>query len=140
MKANDLVEVEIMHGDDKIVLKRSVPQQTQVFAGAPLLGAMPAATASAGGDAVADAAAKDEGLLEIKSPIVGTFYGTASPDSDAFVDVGSKVDDETVVCIIEAMKVMNEIKSEVSGTVTEVLCTSGQAVEYGQVLFKVRPD
>jgi acetyl-CoA carboxylase biotin carboxyl carrier protein len=81
-----------------------------------------------------------EGLAEIKSPLVGTYYATPSPDSEHYVEVGSTVDPQTVVCIIEAMKVMNEIKAETSGTIIEVLVTNGQAVEYGQVLFKVKPD
>jgi acetyl-CoA carboxylase biotin carboxyl carrier protein len=79
-------------------------------------------------------------LVVIKSPIVGTFYATPSPDSDPFVEVGSQVDAQTVVCIVEAMKVMNEIKAETSGTIAEILVSNGQAVEYGQALFKVKPD
>jgi acetyl-CoA carboxylase biotin carboxyl carrier protein len=70
---------------------------------------------------------------------VGTFYQASSPDSEPYVKVGSKVDPDTVVCIVEAMKVMNEIKAETGGTVVEVCCKDGQAVEFGQVLFKVRP-
>ena len=82
----------------------------------------------------------EEDLVEIKSPIVGTFYATPSPDSESYVDIDSVVGPQTVVCIIEAMKVMNEIKAETNGTIVEILVTNGQAVEYGQVLFKVRPD
>ena len=78
--------------------------------------------------------------MEIKSPIVGTFYATPSPDSEPYVDIGTEVSPQTVVCIIEAMKVMNEIKAETTGTIVKILVTNGQAVEYGQVLFKVRPD
>ena len=77
---------------------------------------------------------------EIKSPLVGTFYAQPSPDSEPFVELGSRVEPETVVCIIEAMKVMNEIKAEMSGVIVDVVTASGSAVEYGQVLFKVRPD
>jgi len=76
-------------------------------------------------------------LVEIKSPIVGTFYSAPSPDSEPFVEVGSKIEENSVVCIVEAMKVMNEIKAEVSGTIVEILVKNGEAVEYGQVLFKV---
>jgi len=82
----------------------------------------------------------DEDLVEIKSPIVGTFYVTPSPDSEPYVELGSAVRPQTVVCIIEAMKVMNEIKAEASGTIAEILVTNGQAVEYGQVLYRVKPD
>src|SRR4030042_1761534 len=78
--------------------------------------------------------------VEIKPSVVGTFYATPSPESEPYVEVGTHVDEQTVVCIIEAMKVMNEIKAEAGGTIVEILVTNGQAVEYGQVLFKVRPD
>ena len=72
--------------------------------------------------------------------MVGTFYASQSPDSDAYVSVGSPVDEDAVVCIIEAMKVMNEVKAECSGVVAEICVKSAQPVEYGQVLFRVRPD
>jgi len=77
-------------------------------------------------------------LKEIVSPMVGTFYRSASPDSAPFVDVGKSVTDDTVVCIIEAMKVMNEIKAETNGIIAEVLAENGKPVQFGQVLFKVR--
>jgi len=146
MKDNNLVEVEIKHGDDKIFLKRSQPQP-------PTVTAMPMTRPESGtetaGTGAAEAAATEakpsapqpqQDLVEIKSPIVGTFYVTPSPDSNPFVEVGSTVNPQTVVCIVEAMKVMNEIKAETNGTVAEILVTNGQAVEYGQVLFKVKPD
>jgi acetyl-CoA carboxylase biotin carboxyl carrier protein len=149
MKENDLVEVEIKHGDDKIFLKRSQPQPSLgktvavvpvIGAGAPVTPIHPNGTqTSAVGVPHSDTFPK-EGLVEIKSPLVGTFYATPSPDSKPYVEVGSHVDAQTVVCIIEAMKVMNEIKAETSGTIAEILVTNGQAVEYGQVLFRVKPD
>jgi len=80
-----------------------------------------------------------EALLEIKSPMVGTFYSAPSPDSDPYVSVGSVIGDDTVVCIIEAMKVMNEIRAECAGKVVEVCVQNAQPVEYGQVLYRVRP-
>jgi len=141
MKKNDLVEVKIKHGDDKIFLKRSQPQS--------IASEMPARRPESGGAPVGPegtkaqsqpSALQAEDLAEIKSPIVGTFYATPSPDSEPYVEVGSAVSSQTVVCIIEAMKVMNEIKAETSGTIAEILVTNGQAVEYGQVLFRVRPD
>jgi acetyl-CoA carboxylase biotin carboxyl carrier protein len=141
MKANDLVEIEVKSGDEKIVLKRAQPQSPQVTAvpmiapAGPTGGAIPAGPAAGG-----EQAAKPSELIEIKAPMVGTFYATPNPDAEPYVDVGSKVTQSTVVCIIEAMKVMNEIKAETTGTITEVLVTNGQAVEYGQVLFKVKPD
>jgi acetyl-CoA carboxylase biotin carboxyl carrier protein len=79
-------------------------------------------------------------LVEIKAALVGTLYSAPTPDSEPYVEVGSRVDPQTVVCIIEAMKVMNEIKAETSGKIVEILVTNGQAVEYGQILFKVKPD
>ena len=82
--------------------------------------------------------AKGAGLREIVSPMVGTFYRSASPESPPFVDVGKEVTEETVVCNIEAMKVMNEIKAEVKGVIAEVVAESGKPVQFGQVLFRVR--
>ena len=97
---------------------------------------VPAAAAPAAG---APAAPKEEvGVTYIKSPMVGTFYRAASPESKPFADVGTKVVENTVVCIIEAMKIMNEIQAETKGTVVEVLVENGQPVEYGQRLFKIK--
>jgi acetyl-CoA carboxylase biotin carboxyl carrier protein len=98
---------------------------------------MPAPAASVvGGPA---AAPKEEaGVTYIKSPMVGTFYRAASPESKPFADVGTKVDEKSVVCIIEAMKIMNEIQAETKGAVLEVLVENGQPVEYGQRLFKIK--
>lgn len=88
---------------------------------------------------VAPSAPRDEaGIVYIKSPMVGTFYRAASPDSKPFADAGTKVSENTVVCIIEAMKIMNEIQAEAKGTVLEALVENGQPVEYGQRLFKVK--
>ena len=144
MKDNDLVEIEIKHGDDKIFLKRSGGQQpivTAVPMAGPQSGGVPLKQ-SAGTEALSQPSAlqQQEELVDIKSPIVGTFYATPSPDSAPYVELGSQVNPQTVVCIIEAMKVMNEVKAEAGGTIAEVLVTNGQAVEYGQVLFRVRPD
>src|SRR6056297_239467 len=130
MNDNDLVEIEIVHGDDKIHLKRS----GAVAGGMPMMpmanAGMPAGMsgASEGGTEHEDEKG-DENLIEITSPIVGTFYATPSPDADPYVQVGSRVNPKTVVCIVEAMKVMNEIKAETSGTIVEVCHESGQAVE-----------
>jgi len=79
------------------------------------------------------------GTIEIVSPMVGTFYASPSPDGEPFISQGARVTDDTVVCIVEAMKVMNEIKSECSGTIAEVCVKNAQPVEYGQVLFRVIP-
>lgn len=143
MKENDLVKIDIRHGEDYVSLQRAQPQllgtpMGPMFASGPGVGMPMVVQTPAGGHATGPD--KGEGLLEIKSPIVGTFYETPSPDSEPYVEAGSHVDSQTVVCIIEAMKVMNEIKAEVSGTVVERIAANGQAVEYGQVLFRVRPD
>ena len=140
MEEHDLVELQIEHGDDKVCLKRTQPPSPGVTVfplPAPQPGPAGGPESSGPGP---QAASEDKGLAEIKSPLVGTFYQAASPDSDPYVEVGSHVDPQTVVCIIEAMKVMNEIKSEISGTIVSVLATNGLAVQYGQPLFKVRPD
>ena len=141
MKANDLSELEIVDGQTRIMLKRGQePVVQQVVA-------MPSVVAHAnGGQNVAAAPAteaaplEDDNLLEIVSPIVGTLYSAPSPEADAFVEIGSHGDEDTVVCIIEAMKVMNEVKSEVKGTIKKMVVNNGQSVEYGQVMYLVEPD
>ncbi|MCI0498895.1 MAG: acetyl-CoA carboxylase biotin carboxyl carrier protein [Planctomycetales bacterium] len=135
MKENELVELEIADGDSKVHLKRPGADMPIMHA-APMHPLMPAASAAS---PAAPSPAEDASLIKITSPIVGTFYQAPSPDSEPFVRVGGKVHADTVVCIIEAMKVMNEIKAETGGTIVEVCCKDGEAVEYGQVLFKVRP-
>ena len=143
MERNGLVEVEIKHGDDKIFLKRHVPQQPIPAAAVlkPEAIITPAdAVIPESSKITPSAPQKQENLEEIKSPIVGTFYAKPSPDSEPYVEIGTHVELQTVVGIIEAMKVMNEIKAENSGTIAEILVTNGQAVEYGQVLFRIKPD
>jgi acetyl-CoA carboxylase biotin carboxyl carrier protein len=110
---------------------------TQAPAAGP--GAAPPAAAAAAGAAPAPAAAASH-LLEIKSPMVGTFYSAPEPGAQAYVKVGSRVNVGQVVCIIEAMKIMNEIESEVGGVVKEVCVQNAQPVEFGQVLFRVDPN
>lgn len=141
MKENDLVKIDIQHGDDRISLQRAEPPQP--IAAGHVLTALPG-TLAQGTAAQAQAGPAgpkaEEGTVEIKSPMVGTFYEAPSPDSDPYVEPGVHVDPQTVVCIIEAMKVLNEIRAEVSGTVVEKLVKNGQAVEYGQPLFRVKPE
>ncbi|MEN8128129.1 MAG: acetyl-CoA carboxylase biotin carboxyl carrier protein [Planctomycetota bacterium] len=132
MKENDLVELEVVDGDSKVHLKG--PQ-----AAAPVMASVPPPAAPAAAAEPTPAEAVDDGLIVIESPIVGTFYQASSPDSDPYIKVGDTVQDDTVVCIIEAMKVMNEIKAETCGVITEVCCKDGEAIEFGQALFKVRP-
>jgi acetyl-CoA carboxylase biotin carboxyl carrier protein len=146
MKANELLELEIKHGDDKIFLKRDrlgpdVPLASVGGSVSPATAGANAVEAPAAGAGPQPAGTPGhEDSVAIKSPIVGTFYATPSPDSEPFVEVGDHVEPNMVVCIIEAMKVMNEIRSEASGTIVEILVKNGQAVEYGQVLFNVKPD
>lgn len=96
------------------------------------------ATPVAGTPTVAPAAKDDPSLATIKAPMVGTFYRAPAPDAPVFVEVGQSVKDNTVVCILEAMKVMNEIKAGMSGVVTEILVENGQPVEFGQPLFRIK--
>jgi acetyl-CoA carboxylase biotin carboxyl carrier protein len=141
MVDNGLTEVDLKDAQGECVkLKRGgdtvqyVPAP-QSFAPQPLTASQPAATppaASAG-------QSSDDGLKTITSPMVGTFYASSSPDAPPFVNIGDRISDESVVCLVEAMKVFNEIKAEIGGTIQAVLVASGQAVEYGQPLFKVKP-
>jgi acetyl-CoA carboxylase biotin carboxyl carrier protein len=138
MAANDLNTVDVRDGDRRIILKRgpavlsmALPA-TPAVAG-PLAPAPGAATPPAPSEASTD-------LRPIKSPMVGTFYSKPSPDAKPFVAVGSVVDEDTDVCIIEAMKVFNNIKAECRGTIARILVQDGQPVEFGTVLFLVRPS
>ncbi len=143
MKENGLTELEVIEGESKISLKRPDPnpQITALPTASPAIQPAVVPVPSAAAEpASAPPAEKPDNLVEIKSPIVGTFYPTPTPDADPFVSVGDSVSPETVVCIIEAMKVMNEIKAECSGKIESVMCKAGEAIEYGQVLYKVNPS
>ena len=99
---------------------------------------MPTAGASTAPQVAASGEIEEAGITYIKSPMVGTFYASPSPESKVFIEKGTKVTETTVVCIIEAMKIMNEIQAELKGTIVEILVESGQPVEYGQRIFKVK--
>jgi acetyl-CoA carboxylase biotin carboxyl carrier protein len=135
MEANKLVEFEYEDDGRRLKLRRAEDRvmTAAVPAAAPAapLAAVPAPAAPAG----SGEAARPSNVVEFKSPLVGTFYRTAKPDSDPFVNVGDEVGPEKVLCIIEAMKVMNEIKAEMSGIVREILVKNGQAVEFGEPMF-----
>lgn len=147
MKRSDLTEFEFEEEGFKIKIKRgtsghpvitSTPLSAPPFAQASSYAeAQAAAPARAAVPAVATGA-DEAGYTFVKSPMVGTFYRSPSPENPSFVEVGAKVEDKTVVCIIEAMKIMNEIQAEVKGTVSEILVENGQPVEYGQRLFKIK--
>jgi acetyl-CoA carboxylase biotin carboxyl carrier protein len=138
MKKHDLSVFEIEKEGFRLKLQRgaSAPQATIV---APAAAAGPKPTVGGAGSAAPAAKAIESvPMKEIVSPMVGTLYHAASPDAPPFVEVGKSVSEDTVVCIIEAMKVMNEIKAETSGVIAEVLAENGKPVQFGQALFKVR--
>jgi acetyl-CoA carboxylase biotin carboxyl carrier protein len=137
MKKNALSEFELEHQDFKIKLKRAPGPATGGSDDAPMYAAPPSTPAP--NAPTAPAPSPLENLLDIKSPMIGTVYRAPSPESAEFVQVGMEVTPETVVCIIEAMKVMNEIKAEVKGVVTQILIENAKPVEFGQPLFKIRP-
>lgn len=147
MKKNAVSEFEMEEGDFKIKLKRESgkPRKGETMVvqeAAPVIlpaAAVPVAAAPAPAAPATATPPAPEGP-EVKSPMIGTFYRRPSPDADSFVEVGSVVEPDTVVCIIEAMKVMNEIKAEVKGTIAEVLLEDGKPVEYGQALFRIEPN
>ncbi len=140
MKKNDLSVFEMEKDGFRLKLQKGAGEQT-IFATPtlpPIVAAPAPPTAAAGSGSAAPAASAESASKEITSPMVGTFYRAASPESPPFIDVGQEVNEDTVVCIIEAMKVMNEIKAEVSGVIAEVVAENGKPVQFGQALFKVR--
>jgi acetyl-CoA carboxylase biotin carboxyl carrier protein len=146
MARYELVEIELESEGRKIRVRRGDPEASRqvIYSAAPPLPAMapgqpaPAGVAAPGAGAPAPAAASN--LRDVASPMVGTFYRAASPEAEPFVKEGDIVDAETVLCIIEAMKVMNEIPAEISGVVREILVKNGESVEYGQPLFRVEVE
>ena len=142
MRKNSLAEFEYEKDGTKIRIRRGPNGEPQIFTtshpSAPSLQSIPQ-TQSPPAPSTPTPAPAPVLLPSINSPMVGTFYAAPAPDSPAYVDVGTVVNAETVVCIIEAMKVMNEIKAEMSGTITEILAESGKPVEFGKPLFRIRP-
>jgi acetyl-CoA carboxylase biotin carboxyl carrier protein len=140
MKKNSITEFELEEKDSKLRLKRglnggpvvapqadeAVPMISLPVAAAPMLTPAPAVVVNTG-------------EIDIKSPMIGTFYRSPSPEAGSYCEPGTEVNPDSVVCIIEAMKVMNEIKAEVKGVITQLLVENGKPVEFGQPLFKVRP-
>jgi acetyl-CoA carboxylase biotin carboxyl carrier protein len=140
MKKNSIAEFELERQDFKIKLKRGgngVISSTQ-YEEPQMIGYAPA-PANAQPGAPAPGALPPSTDMEIKSPMIGTFYRAPSPEAAVYVEVGTEVMPDTVVCIIEAMKVMNEIKAEAKGVITQALVESAKPVEFGQPLFKIRP-
>ncbi len=136
VKENDIVEFDLQDGEFRLSTKLRGSDPIYVSAPAPALSA-PVPAAPAGGAPAPAAPAADK--PSVKSPMVGTFYRSASPDADPFVKPGDIVEADSTVCIIEAMKVMNEIKAEVKGRISRVLVENAQAVEFGQPLFEIEP-
>ncbi len=139
MKKNSVTEFELEKQEFKIRLKRGANG-----GGSLVMDDMPAVTyvqapAALPAGSAAPAASATNSDLDIKSPMIGTFYRAPSPESAPYVEVGTEVNPDTVVCIIEAMKVMNEIKAEAKGVITQVLLENAKPVEFGQALFKIRP-
>ena len=141
MKKNSLSEFEMEKEGFKIKLRRAASEgkseevQVQHY--------LPPASTTASVPPQTEAppvVAESSDVPEIKSPMIGTFYRKPSPESEEYIQIGDMVTAETVVCIVEAMKVMNEIKAEISGEITEILVEDGRPVEFGQALFRVRPS
>jgi len=149
MKRSELSEFEFEEEGFKIKIKRgsggqpiitTAPQSAHspALAAAPAETTVPTARAASLSATGTSPGADEAGFAYVKSPMVGTFYRSPSPENPAFVEANAKVEEKTVVCIIEAMKIMNEIQAETKGTIVEVLVENGQPVEYGQRLFKVK--
>ena len=148
MVENDLTELDLKDGEETVTVKRggkpvvlaaAAPAPTMAPPAAPAPAAAPAAAAPAAAPA-APKADDDAGCIAVESPMVGTFYGTPGPDKPPFVQVGAQVGPESIVCLVEAMKIFNEIKAEKSGTIHKILVKSGQPVEFGQKLFLIKPS
>jgi acetyl-CoA carboxylase biotin carboxyl carrier protein len=142
MNEHDLSEIDLKQGDQRIRLRRG--PETVTMAAMPTMASGPVASvASAAGGSerkAAEAAADDSKASYIRSPMVGTFYAAANPESPAFAKVGDQVGPETTVCIIEAMKVFNEIPAECSGKIAAVLAKNGDAIEFNQPLFRIEAE
>ena len=147
MADNNLTDLDLEDGGEKVKLRRQGEAPDVQYVAAPAAAPAPAASAapappaaSAPATESAAAPAAEPAGATIDSPMVGTYYSSPSPDAKPFVAAGDHVDADTVVCIIEAMKVFNEIKAEKSGTIRKILVENGQAVEFGQAILEIDPD
>ena len=135
-----IAELEVQRGDNRVRVRRSFGSESQTYAPVTMQSAAPAAGAPEHSAlAPAPTPPADPKVLHVKSPIVGTFYESASPDVPPFVRIGETVQPGKVLCIIESMKLMNEIEAEFAGVVESKLVTNGSPVEYGEALFAIRP-
>ena len=138
MAGNDLNTVDIRDGDKRVIIKRGFAAAAQAMPAVSSMSAQPSLVAAAPGAAAPEK--NDEAdYVAIKSPMVGTYYASPSPEAKPFLTVGAQVIDDTDVCIIEAMKVFNNIKAECRGTIVKIMAVNGQTVEFGQTLFLVKP-
>jgi acetyl-CoA carboxylase biotin carboxyl carrier protein len=142
MVTNDLTELDLRDEQQQVSVKRGGSNSVPVVTQAPMAVAPAAAgaVAPAASVAIPEAAASDDGLIAIESPMVGTYYAKPSPDKPSFLNVGDAIGEESVVCLIEAMKIFNEIKAEQTGTVAKILVQNGDAVEFGQPLILIKPE
>ena len=144
MVTNDLTELDLRDSEQQVTLRRRGPDQAPQVVTAPAHLVAAGSAAPSGATATATAPAEPDpaelGLITIETPMVGTFYSAPNPDAPPFVTVGATVEPETVVCLIEAMKIFNEIKAGCAGTIEKVQVTNSEAVEFGQTLFLVRPS
>lgn len=138
MNDHELAEVDLKQGDQRIRLRRGVDPVVSMPAAPVAAAPVPVAAPVSGGEQSSVGEDVDDATY-VTSPMVGTFYTAPNPESPAFVNVGDQIGPETVVCILEAMKVFNEIPAECSGTIAAVLVADGDAIEFGQKLFKVTP-
>jgi acetyl-CoA carboxylase biotin carboxyl carrier protein len=146
MVANELTELDLRDSEEQVTLRRQWPDHALTPTGRDGSAVLREHSAGSGATAVAEPPAgssaltdQTDGMIMIESPMVGTFYAASNPDAQPFVKVGSAVGPDTPVCIIEAMKIFNEIKAECSGTVRRVLVRNGESVEFGQPLFAIEP-
>lgn len=142
MVENELSELDLRDQSETVTIKRGSDQEPVIYqapaAAAPA--AAPAASApAASAENAAPADQSDAGLIPIESPMVGTYYAKPNPDSPVFASVGDSIGADSVVCLIEAMKVFNEIKAEQTGTIAKICVKDGDAVEFGQTLFMIKP-
>ncbi len=139
MVENDLAELDLRDQQETVTIKRGADNQPVVVAPAQIATPAAAPAQAAPDSDAAGSASNDAGLVAIESPMVGTFYASANPESDPFVSVGKSISADSVVCMVEAMKVFNEIKAECTGSIERVMVSNGDAVEFGQQLFLVKP-
>jgi acetyl-CoA carboxylase biotin carboxyl carrier protein len=139
MNQHNLLEIEAVDKGKSIRLRRMYEGVRHQYVAGPMGGAMQVGAAPVGGAGGTAEAPVDPTLVTVKSPLVGTFYRSASPEAPSYVEIGASVSPDQTVCIIEAMKVFNEIKAEVAGEIVEICVENGQSVEFGQPIYRIRP-